>query len=408
MAGSNLAPLHAIPISEHVYWVGAIDWNIRDFHGYATQRGTTYNAYLVLGDQITLIDTVKAPFKEEMLTRIASIVDPREIAYVISNHAEMDHSGCLPDVIASVNPERVFASAQGVKALKEHFHHPYEIEAVPDGGTMMLGGRAFTFLETRMLHWPDSMFTYLADDGVLFTNDAFGMHLATTERFDDEVSLEILDYEAEKYFANILLPYANLVTKLIARLPALDWPVRVLATDHGPVWRSRIDRILTHYTQWAEQRPTDKALVLYDTMWGSTARMAQAVGDGLLVGGAKVKLMQLGSSHRSDVATELLTAGALLVGSPTLNNHMFPTMADVLTYIKGLRRRNLIGGIFGSYGWGGEATTHMHEMLTGMKVELPCPDVKVKYVPDAAALDACFTLGQCVAAQLRATRSVAS
>ena len=311
-----LTSFGAVQISEHVYWVGAVDWEIRDFHGYATDRGTTYNAYLVLADKVTLIDSVKAPFRDELLARITSVVDPSDIDIVVSNHAEMDHSGCLPDVVDVIQPEHVYASKMGVKALQSHFHGRFEVTPVEDGGTLDLGNVELTFLETRMLHWPDSMFTYLAADQVLFSQDAFGMHLASTERFDDGVDEGVLDDEAAKYYANILMPYSPMVKKLLARVKELDLPFKLVAPDHGPIWRSRFATAVESYERWAEQKPTLKAVVVYDTMWGSTAKMARAIADGLAAGGAKPSLIPLQGSHRSDVAAELLEAGALLVGYP--------------------------------------------------------------------------------------------
>jgi len=381
----------AARVTDHVYWVGAIDWAIRDFHGYLTSRGSTYNAYLILADKITLVDTVKRPFREEMLSRIASVIDPGDITYIISNHSEMDHSGCLPEVIQAVKPEKVFASVMGANALAEHFHLDREIVAVKDGESISLGNMNLSFVETRMLHWPDSMFTYLAEDGVLFSQDAFSMHLASSERFDDEISDDILNYEAARYFANILLPLSTPVSKLLEKVGGLDITMRIVATDHGPIWRKDVNRIVELYSRWAAQKPTKKAVVAYDTMWQSTAMMARAIGEGLKAGGADAKLMPLRACHRSDVAAEILDAGALLVGSPTLNNNLFPTVADALTYLKGLKPRNLIGAAFGSYGWSGEAVGQVEDVLRGMKVDLIGESIKVKYVPDDEALAQCYS-----------------
>ncbi|MCJ2670715.1 MAG: FprA family A-type flavoprotein [Candidatus Thermoplasmatota archaeon] len=391
----------AARVTDHVYWVGAIDWSIRDFHGYLTSRGSTYNAYLILADKITLVDTVKRPFREEMLSRIASVIDPGDITYIISNHSEMDHSGCLPEVIQAVKPEKVFASVMGANVLAEHFHLDREIVAVKDGESVSLGNMNVSFVETRMLHWPDSMFTYLAEDGVLFSQDAFSMHLASSERFDDEIDDDILDYEAAKYFANILLPLSSAVVKCLEKMRSLDITMRIVATDHGPIWRKDVNRIVELYSRWAAQKPTKKAVVAYDTMWQSTAMMARAIGEGLKAGGADAKLMPLRACHRSDVATEILDAGALLVGSPTLNNNLFPTVADALTYLKGLKPRNLIGAAFGSYGWSGEAVGQVEDVLRGMKVDLIGESIKVKYVPDDEALARCYSQGMLVAEKLR-------
>ncbi len=393
----------AVQVTDSVHWVGAIDWSVRDFHGYLTSRGTTYNAYLILADEITLIDTVKAPFVEEMLARIAAVVDPGDISYIVSDHAEMDHSGGLPATIEAVRPEKIFASALGAKALGEHFRLDHKIVAAKNGESLSLGNTSLSFVETRMLHWPDSMFSYLDDGGVLFSQDAFGMHLASSQRFADEIDQDILGYEGAKYYANILLPLSSLVTKLLQQVPELGLDINIIAPDHGPIWREDLGKILGSYAQWAEQTPTKKAVVVYDTMWQSTALMARAIGEGLRSAGAVPKLMQLRASHRSDVATEILDARALVVGSPTMNNNIFPTVADVLTYLKGLKPRNLVGAAFGSYGWSGEAVGQIEETLTEMKVDLVAASLMVKYVPDDAALAQCYALGQQVAARLNQT-----
>ncbi len=391
--------LGARKISEHVWWVGAVDWGIRDFHGYATSRGTTYNAYLVMADKVTLIDTVKAPFRQEMMARIASVVAPEKIEYVVSNHSEMDHSGSLPETIAALRPSRVFASKMGAKTLKAHFGLD-GIEAVASGDELDLGNVKLDFLETRMLHWPDSMVSYLGADRLLFSQDGFGMHLASSERFADELDPAVLHQEAAKYYANILLPYSTLVTKLLATVAGMKLDIGVLCPDHGPVWRKGFD-VLGWYGRWAEQKPTRKAVVTYATMWGSTARMAQAIADGLAEAGGTATVMPLGPAHRSDVITELLDAGALLVGSPTINNSMFPSMADFLCYARGLKPRNLVGQAFGSYGWSGEACKQVLGYFDDMGIELVAEPVRVNYVPTAADLVRCRELGLEVASRMK-------
>lgn len=388
----------AVKVSEHVWWVGAIDWSVRDFHGYSTNRGTTYNAYLIVADKVTLVDTVKAPFKNELLARIASVIEPQKIDYIISNHAEMDHTGCLPEVIEIVNPQKVFASAMGLKALSEHFNISEGISAVKDGEKLSLGNVSVSFIETRMCHWPDSMVTYLHEDGLLFSQDAFGMHLASSQRFADEIDQAVLLYEARRYYANILLPLSSFVAKTLDKAVNLGVPFNIIAPDHGPIWRAEPGRIIELYARWAGQERTgNKAVVVYDTMWGSTAMMARAIGEGLSTGGAIVKVMPVGASHRSDIATEILDAGALLVGSPTINNNMFPTIADVMTYLKGLKPKGLIGGAFGSFGWSGQAVGDLTTLLKSMDVELIGEPVRSKYVPDASVLSTCRGLGERVA-----------
>jgi flavorubredoxin len=393
-------PLEAVRVSGHVYWVGAIDWDLRDFHGYATARGTTYNAYLVLAEKIALIDTVRAPYVPELLSRIASVIDPEDIDIVVSNHSEMDHSGGLPEIVATVRPERVYASAAGVKALSKHFHGGPEVTPVKDGERLSLGDASLTFLETRMLHWPDSMFSYLDVDQVLFSQDAFGMHLASAERFDDEIDAAVMREEATRYYANILMPFSPLVTKLLERVKELALPTRVVAPDHGPIWRRDFGRIAGWYGAWAKREPTRKVVITYDTMWGSTAKMARAIADGAAGAGASPRVLPLRASTRADVATEVLEAGALVVGSPTINRGMFPTVADVLCYLKGLKPAGLIGASFGSYGWSGEAVGEVHGLLEEMKVELISPGVRTEYVPTEQALMECRELGQAVARRL--------
>jgi len=390
----------AVQISDHVYWVGAIDWNIRDFHGYATQHGSTYNAYLIVADKITLMDTVRAPFREELLARISSVVNPRDIDYIVSHHAEMDHSGSLPRIIEEIRPEKVYASVMGAKALKEHFGLENVIP-LKSGDTLDLGNMELSFMETRMLHWPDSMFSYLEKDGILFSQDAFGMHLASAERFIDEIDDSILDYEAATYYANILMPFSQQVLKLLDDVKKSGLDIRIIASDHGPVRRSGIGTILGSYGQWARQAPTNKAVVLYDTMWHSTELMARAIEEGLLEEGARVKVMSMHASLRSDAAYEILDAGALVAGSPTLNNNLFPTMADVLTYLKGLRPQNLAGAAFGSYGWSGEAAGQINDILAEMKVDLVAEPLRVKYVPGGDDLKRCAELGRTVAHKLK-------
>ena len=398
--------LRAVKVTDDVYWVGAIDWGVRDFHGYFTGRGSTYNAYLVLGEKPILIDTVKAPFKDELLARIASIVDPGEISFIISNHAEADHSGCLPEVIEAVKPEKVFASEMGAKALADYYQMEQEIIPVKDGESRALGNVNFTFMETRMLHWPDSMFTYMPDEEILFSQDAFGMHLASSERFADEIDDFVVEYEAGRYYGNILLPYSALVTRLIEKVQRLGLGFKMILPDHGPMWRKDADKIIALYAKWAMQERADKAVVVFDTMWGNTGKMARAVSEGLKAGGTEVKVMSLKACHRSDVAAEMLDAGALLVGSPTLNSNIFPTVADVVTYLKGLKPKNSIGAVFGSYGWSGEATKLLGKTLAEMKVELVSEPIRARFAPDDAALGKCYSLGERVSEELSKRRAM--
>ena len=383
-----------IKISESVYWVGARDWKIRDFHGYSTYRGTTYNAYLILDDKITLIDTVKAPFKDELIARISSIIEPEKIDYIVSLHSEMDHSGALPQVIHKVKPEKVFTSKMGIKTLKEHFNLNCELVAVENGGKLELGKNSLTFYETRLLHWPESMIAYMPEEKILFSQDGFGMHLCTTELYADEISDYKIYEEAKKYYANILLPYSKLILKLLDNIKKLGLEIEILAPDHGPVWRKDIDKYILWYDKWAKQVPENKAVIYYATMWGSTELMARAIGEGLSSEGIEVELMPHSGAHRSEVITSLLCAGGFCVGAPTINNNMFPAVADILSYVKGLKPQNLKGFAFGSYGWSGEGATQAQSILQEMKMDLIMDEIKVKFVPKDEDLKNCYNAGK--------------
>ena len=350
-----------------------------------------------MDEKITLFDTVKKPCRSELFHNIRRITNPEKIDYVVVNHVEMDHSGCLPEIIETAKPEKVFCSSMGKKALLDHFHRedwPYEV--VKTGGTVSLGKKNIHFIETRMLHWPDSMFSYIPEDRLLISSDAFGQHWATSERFNDQVDRTELLMHAAKYYANILLLYSPFVKKLLEDVQAMDLAIDMIAPDHGLIWRSSPGDILEAYGTWCRQEARNKALVIYDTMWKSTEAMAKAVYSGLLEEGISVKMMDLVVNHRSDVMTEILDAGALLFGSSTLNNAMLPRMADMLAYMKGLRPTNKIGAAFGSYGWSGEAVKQVSQALEEMKFKVMDEGIRVKYVPTHEDLKKCVELGRTV------------
>lgn len=387
-----------------IYNVGVIDWNIRDFHGYSTERGSTYNAFLVMDEKIVLIDTVKKPFAESLLDNISKIVDPQRIDCVISNHAEPDHSGGLPDVMARIGMDKpVYCSKLGEKNLRRHYGDGFNYQPVPDKGEMTIGKRTFTFLETRMLHWPDSMFTYDKTDRILFSSDAFGQHYAGQEMFDDEVEPVILFHQAKKYYANILQLYSDRIAKLIETVAGLKIAIDMICPDHGVIFRKDPGRIIEAYKTWSERKPLKKAVVIYDTMWNSTVKMAEAILCGISDEGVQVAPYSLRSVHRSDVMTEVMDAKAVLIGSPTLNNTIYPTVADFLTYMKGLRPVNKIGAAFGSYGWSGEAVKVIGGSLEEMGIELIDQGLKVQYVPDKENLKSCYEWGRKIGAAVAAS-----
>jgi flavorubredoxin len=387
--------MHPVEVKKGIYWVGAVDWNIRDFHGYSTYKGTTYNAFLLVDDKITLFDTVKKPFVNNLIHNIARIVDPEKIDYVVVNHVEMDHSGALPDIINLVKPEKVFCSAMGKKTLVEHYHREdWPCEVVESGQTINLGSKNVQFIETRMLHWPDSMLSYVKEDRLLISSDGFGQHWATSQRFDDEVNFNELMFHAGKYYANILMLFSPLVQKLFANVQKMGLEIDMIAPDHGLIWRSFPGKIIEAYDTWSKQQAKQKAVVIYDTMWQSTEKMAFAIADGMIQEGLEVKILNLKLNHRSDVMTEILDAKAVVLGSSTLNNGMLPTMADILCYMKGLRPADKIGVAFGSYGWSGEAVKQMTEAMEEMKIKIVDGGLRVKFAPTHDDLIKCAELGR--------------
>ncbi len=390
-------------LKKGIYWVGAIDRSVRDFHGYSTPFGTTYNAYLLVDDKVMLFDTVAKGFASEMLARISEIIEPSKIDYIVVNHVELDHSGSLPEIIETVKPEKIICSAAGKKALLAHFHRedwPYEVVAT--GQTINTGKKNIKFIETKMIHWPDSMFSYIEEDALLISQDGFGLHWATEERFDDEVDQDELMRQAKKYYANILLLYSPLIQRALNNIRQMELKIDMIAPDHGPIWRTKPQVIFDLWDQWSKQATIDKAVVVYDTMWHSTEMMADAIVDGIRESGAAVVLMPLSEYHRSDVMTELLDCKAVVLGSATLNNGMLPRMADMITYMKGLRPLGKIGAAFGSYGWGGEAARLLDTFLAEMKYESAGECLRVNYVPTDDDLAACVELGRKVGTMIKA------
>jgi flavorubredoxin len=371
-----------VELKNGIYWVGAIDWNSRDFHGYSTPLGTTYNAYLILDEKTVLVDTVKSPFYLEMLGRISEIIDPSKIDILVANHVEMDHSSSLPQLLDRIGNPIVVTSERGRKGLEKHYSRPMNFKVVKSGESLSIGRRRLTFIEAPMLHWPDSMFTYLPEDRVLLPNDAFGQHLATCQRFEDEIGDEVMK-QAAKYFANILWPLAPLIIKKIDEVVKMGVSIEMIGPSHGLIWRKNPNRIIQAYLEWSHGKTEKKILVVYDTMWGSTEILAKAIVKGLIEEGVETELLHLRFNHRSDIITEMLEAKGILLGSPTLNNGMFPTMGDLLTYMKGLRPKGKVFGLFGSYGWGGGAIKEMRKFLESEGFEIWEKELSVQFIPDS-------------------------
>jgi flavorubredoxin len=390
----------SVQLKDDIYWVGAIDWNVREFHGYTTSRGTTYNAYLVRGEKTALVDTVKAGFFPEMLSRIESIMNPADIDYLIVNHAEMDHSGAIPLFMERVPNVQLIATDHCIKALERHYRQDLPIQKVRTGDEISLGNKTLQFLEAYMLHWPDSMFTYIKEDCILMPNDGFGQHYASYHRFDDENPLESVMEEAAKYFGNILMPLAPLIPPLLKKVKKMGIPIDMIAPSHGIIWRSYPDKIIQAYTDWSKGIADDRVLIIYDTMWQSTETMAKAISQGISAAGVENKLIHVRKNHRSDIMKEILSSKILVIGSPTINEGIFPTVAELLIYLKGLRPLKKKGVAFGSYGWGGEAIPAINDAMKGMGFEVIDPGLSVMYVPGEEDLENCVALGEKIAASL--------
>ncbi len=385
--------MEKVELKRGIYWVGAIDWNVRDFHGYSTPFGSTYNAYLILDEKNVLVDTVKAPFYLEMLGRISEIIDPAKIDIVVSNHVEMDHSGSLLQIVERIGSPLVVTSERGKKGLEKHYQQSWKFRTVKSGETLSIGHRTLAFVEAPMLHWPDSMFTYIKEDQVLLPNDAFGQHFASCQRFEDEVGDDVMRHAA-KYYANILWPLAPLILKKVDEVVKMGIPIDMIAPSHGLIWRKDPNRIIQAYVEWSQGKTAKKVLVIYDTMWGSTEKMAKAILKGLIDEGADARLLHLRSNHRSDIIEEMLEARGIVLGSPTLNNGMFPTMGDFLTYMRGLRPKGKIFGLFGSHGWGGGAIKEMRRHLEMEKFEIWEKELSVQFIPNSEELSSAIQFGR--------------
>ena len=394
-----------VEVLKNIFWVGAVDWNIRHFHGftYSTHRGTTYNAYLIVDKKVALVDTVHHPFVGEMMERIKEVIDPSKIDYIIANHVESDHSGSIKDILKLAPNATVVGTANCKSGLEKHYFGNWAFQTVKTGDTLALGERTLSFIEAPMLHWPDSMFTYIEKDALLLSNDGFGQHLATSKRFSDEIDQNILMEEAAKYYANILWPFSILVIRKIEEIQKLGLKIDMIAPSHGVIWRKDPMTILTSYLKWAKGEAEKKVLIVYDTMWESTEKMAKAMLEGISSEGVEVKLYRLPFSDSGDIIAELLESKGLLVGSATINNGVLPTLSPFLREMEGLRPRNKFAAAFGSFGWGGGATATIEKALKAAGMDLVAAAITVKWVPNKIELDNCYEYGKEFAKKINAS-----
>jgi len=374
-------------IKEDIYWTGYIDWELRNFHGYSTPRGSTYNAYLIVDEKPTLIDTVKHYGFDEMLERIKEVIDPSEIKYIVSNHTEMDHSGTIDKLLEYCPNAEIVCSPKGEEGLKRHFKKDWKFKVVNTGDELDIGKRKLKFLLMPMVHWPDSMATYSSEDKILFPNDAFGQHYASEEKYADEIDTEIVMSEAAKYYGNIVLPYGKQVLGVLEAASSLDFDM--ICPSHGLMWREKedIERIVSAYHKWASYEADDRVTIVYDTMWQSTEQMATRLFESLEKEGIPVKIMNLQNTDISDVVTEVLYSKVTLFGTPILNNRMLPTMAGMLMYLKGLKPKNRYAATFGSYGWAKVGFKELEEFVVDAGFELISEGMYVQFIPGESDLE---------------------
>ena len=395
--------MQALKILPDIYWVGVVDWNIRTFHGhtYSTKRGTTYNAYLILDDKITLVDAVYGPFAAEMIERIKEIIPEQKIDYLIVNHLEPDHTGALPEIIKLYPQVKLFCTQKCKEGLSRYYNADWDIQVVHSGEKLKLGKHTLTFIEAPMIHWPDSMFTYCEDEALLLPNDAFGQHYATSERFDDQIDLSILMEETAKYYANILWPLSQIILKKIEEIQKLNIPIKMIAPSHGIIWRKDPQKAIKAYLSWGKNETKAKVVVVYESMWGATEMMARKIVEGITDAGISVKLFDAAVTERTEIIAEMLEAGGFIIGSSSHDNDTLPTIAGFLHFFKGLKPKNRIGCVFGSYGWAGGAIKSIEEIFKQTGIEIAQPALGVQYGLNENELRRCYEYGMEFAQKLK-------
>ncbi len=377
-------------IDENVYWVGVLDFPERDFHNFTTHRGLTYNSYLILDEHVTVIDGVKHKYVGDQIRKIKRYTDPKKIEYVVVNHIEPDHSSGLPELAKIANPTFV-CTKKAKEGLEKYYNADWNFKVVRSGDEIKIGENTLRFIETPMLHWPDSMMTYMVERRILFSMDAFGQHIASEERFDEDLGVDEAIYWAKVYYANIIMPYSNIVLRIPKIFEKFSVNPKLIAPSHGVIWKNP-DKIIDHYIKWAKFEAERKAVVIYDTMWHSTEKLAFAIADGIASTGVKTSVFNVRKDAWADIVTEILDAKAVCIGAPTMHNHVFPPMAGFLTYLKGLRPKNKIGMAFCSYGWGSGAYENIVEVMESLGWEI-VEGLQVQFKPSEDELKKAFDLG---------------
>lgn len=386
-------------ITPRVSWVGKVDWELTRFHGdeYSTHRGSSYNSYLVRDERVALIDTVWQPYDRKFVSRLKQEIDLSEIDYIIMQHNEVDHSGALPELMREIPDTPIYCTKKGEAIIRGHYHQDWNFVNVKTGDTLSLGQTTLTFVEATMLHWPDTMFTYMDQDGgILFSNDGFGQHFATESLYNDAVCEAELMYEAEKYYANILNLYSPMVTKKIQQILSMQLPLAMICPSHGVIWKNRPEQIVEKYLAWANAYQENQVTLVYDTMWQSTRKMAEAIADGIreVLPETTVVVKNIARDDKNDIITEIFRSRAVLVGSPTINNGHSFAIAGLLEMISGLKFKNKRAAAFGSYGWGGGSVKQISAKLAEAGFELVNDGIAKLWVPDTNALDDCKEYGR--------------
>ncbi len=392
-------------ITPGVDWVGKVDWELRKFHGeeYSTHRGSSYNAYLVRDEKTALIDTVWTPFAKEFVDNLAREIDLNKIDYVIANHAEMDHSGALSALMHRIPDKPVYCTANGLKSLKGHYHKDWNFQVVKTGDKLSLGKKELIFVEAMMLHWPDSMMEYLTGDAILFSNDAFGQHIASEHMFNDLVDQSELFEEATKYYANILTPFSPLVTKKINEVVALNLPVNFICPSHGVIWRQNPLQIAQKYLQWAADYQENQISLIYDTMWDGTRMLAENIARGIKQAddAVTVKLFNISRRDINDVVTEVFKSKAILLGSPTINKGILNAMSALIEMVTGLKFKNKKAAAFGCYGWSGESVKLLTEHLNRAGFAVVDEGLKTLWQPGEEELSRARDFGKDFVAKIK-------
>lgn len=392
-------------ITDKVTWVGKIDWELRRFHGdeLSTEDGSSYNSYLIRDKKTVLMDTVWGPYDREFVEELKKEIDLKKIDYIVMNHNENDHSGSLPALMAEIPDTPIYCTAKGEQIIRGLYHKDWNFVNVKTGDELDLGGSKLRFIEAPMLHWPDTMFTYMTGENILFSNDGFGQHYASEMLYDDCADLDKAMAEAKKYYANIIAPFSMFVTKKLNEIQSMGLDIKLICPSHGICWRSNIQAIMDAYRAWALNYQEDLVTIVYDTMWQSTRRMAGSIALGILSASPEttVRLYNASKSDKNDIATEVFSSKAVVMGSPTINNGYSYAIGGELELIKGLKFKGKKFASFGSYGWSGEAANQIAEALSGMGYEKIADPLRVKWAPDKDALAQCVEYGKTIAEALK-------